>query len=204
MGTYSISIEQALSQGHDRAEVFEFKYGTGILLADGAGSSKQAYLAAEQFISLAKDSLLNQPFSDDPLWLEQIFRQIDIQIAKKCGGNETTGICSVIHNNQILGASVGDSKCWLFNQTYDYELTQLQYRKPLLGTGSAIPVGFGPMELNGSIVVGSDGLFNYISIDNIKAVITQNKTNLTELLINNVRLPSGQLQDDCSVVIYKL
>jgi PPM family protein phosphatase len=204
MGTYSISIEQASLQGQDRAEVFEFKYGTGILLADGAGCGNQADLAAEQFICAARDSIMNLPFTNDFICIEQILRRIDTYINKDNTGNETTGICAIIHNNQILGASVGDSKCWLFNQEFDYELTMHQYRKPLLGSGSVTAVGFGPMEIDGSIVVGSDGLFNYASIEKIKAVMDKKETNLSKRLIDMVRLPSGQLQDDCSVITYKL
>jgi len=55
-------------------------------------------------------------------------------------------------NNSIVGASVGD-------------LTEHQYRKPLLGSGAAIPI-----NLDGTLILGSDGLFKYADFSQISQI----------------------------------
>ena len=46
----------------------------------------------------------------------------------------------------VVGASVGDSACWMVGPTGNVELTQDQYKKRL-GSGRARPAPFGPVDL---------------------------------------------------------
>ena len=204
MSEYSYKVEQSSNRGQDCVSIFEVNDRIIIMLADGAGGYKGAKQVSEKYISLMQEKLNSDSISEDPLVLERIMKNIDIELLRHSNGSETTAIIVIVKDSKVWGASVGDSKCWLFNKEFNYELTANQYRKPLLGSGKAIPVGFGIFELNGFIVVGSDGLFNYTSIDRIKnSLNSETIDNVSDSLINLVRLPSGKLHDDCSVVVYQ-
>jgi len=97
--------------------------------------------------------------------------------------------------------SVGESKCWIFGKGFDHELSLMQYRKPLLVSGEAQAIGF-CMEMIGSIVIGSDGLFDYTSIEKIKYEI-QDKNTTAKNLAMLAKEATGGLQDDVSVVLLK-
>ena len=65
-------------------------------------------------------------------------------------------------------------------------------------------MGFGPLEIDGYLVVGSDGLFSYTYAEKIKEVLADCETDQAGVnLVNLVRLTSGALSDDFSVVIYR-
>jgi serine/threonine protein phosphatase PrpC len=53
----------------------------------------------------------------------------------------------------------------------------------------------------GRVLLGSDGLFKYATVERICALATQRPVaEAAEALANCVRLPSGGLQDDVAVV----
>lgn len=82
------------------------------------------------------------------------------------------------------------------------DLTSEQQRKPLLGTGRATPVGFGPRKLSGRLVVGTDGLFNYVLPDIvIGSTLDVPLEDAASALVDRARLPTGGLQDDIAIVI---
>ena len=145
---------------------------------------------------------MNEPDSD-PIHLEEQLRHIDREMFQSVPGGETTALLIIIRNREVTGVSVGDSKVWVFNRDFDYELTKHQYRKPLLGSSTAVPVGFGPFTRDGILVAGSDGLFNYTDSNKIKETIQQTSfESAAASLIDLVRLKSGKLQDDCTVIMY--
>ena len=83
------------------------------------------------------------------------------------------------------------------------ELTAGQPRKPLLGTGSARPVGFRSGRPGGArFLAGTDGLFNDAPLESIRQVVLE--TDLLRVparLLDLVRLASGALPDDVGVVV---
>ena len=144
------------------------------------------------------DRQFHQPFQNE-IQVALLQQELDLEIQENSVAGETTAIIAMIHNNEIVGASVGDSQCWLFDPEFEYELTNLQSRKPLLGSGKATPIGFGPIVFNDRIVLGTDGLFNYTKMANIKAAL-----NLSAIdIINLAKTKAGTLQDDCSVITCK-
>ena len=85
-------------------------------------------------------------------------------------------------------------------------LTQNQIHKPLLGTGRAVPVKFENMIFSGTLLLTSDGLTKYTSVENIVAVIRQSVIldNCARNLIELVRYPSGTLPDDTTVILCRM
>lgn len=111
---------------------------------------------------------------------------------------QTTGIVAFIDSERVRGASVGDPSAWLIARSGGMtDLTAAQRRKPLLGSGEALPVQFEAEGLG-----KTDGLFKYAPVDRIRALATRRTVaEATNALANCVRLPSGAFYDDVAVVI---
>ncbi|GAB2191633.1 hypothetical protein MAH1_32410 [Sessilibacter sp. MAH1] len=74
----------------------------------------------------------------------------------------------------------------------------MQNLKPLLGSGSTTPIGFGPMDADKSILLGSDGLFKYIKLEEMKLLLST-KTTAKEIA-KLAKQDIGSLQDDVSII----
>lgn len=104
---------------------------------------------------------------------------------------------------RIVRASVGDSSAWVISPAGEItDLTAPQRRRPLLGSGGALPVQF-EADLNGGrLLLASDGLIKHRSMEQICAVATRGSvTEAAEALANCVRLPSGAVQGRLAIVV---
>ncbi|EIJ43269.1 serine/threonine protein phosphatase [Beggiatoa alba B18LD] len=157
---YAIATDSSNIENQDRACVIQRNAETLIIgLADGAGGCSGGAQAA-QFVIDAVQQITNEHPS--------IFLQrLDQQIAQDKTAGETTAIVLQIHKNQLIGASVGDSATWLINGNEVYDLTQQQQRKPLLGSGNATLTAFNHQLTTGFLLIASDGLVKYLSVDTI-------------------------------------
>lgn len=189
----------------DRIAVQHHGSNATIALADGAGGTGSAGpAAASDAVALATAHRGRAPSLDD---LVAQLREIDRAIVAQGHGGMTTLV--VLHaveptaageGVRWVGASVGDSRAWLLGEDGIQDLTQHQVRKPLLGSGDATPIGFSAAVNQRTLVVGSDGLFDYTTRDAIAACIARDGAlacNLAQL----VRLPGGGLADDLSIVV---
>lgn len=85
-----------------------------------------------------------------------------------------------------------------------WDLTRAQERKPLLGSGCAWPVGFGPVPFPRSarLLLASDGLVKYASPERLcETARAPSAERAARSLIECVRLPSGAPPDDVSVIL---
>jgi serine/threonine protein phosphatase PrpC len=83
-------------------------------------------------------------------------------------------------------------------------VTSHQIRKPLLGRGNVKPVGFGPSPFEGRLLVATDGLFKYGKADTLEEITRAAPIRETAWrLVDSVRLPSGNLQDDATVHVFE-
>jgi serine/threonine protein phosphatase PrpC len=167
-----------------------------LVLADGAGGVAGGREAAEELIRSAQAGLSER----DECVAELARLDRLLQHNSSCG--ETTGVLLVIRDGRFFGASVGDSGAWAVHREAAFELTENQHRKPLLGSGVARPVGFGPHYLNDRLLVASDGLHKYVPFTRIKplALLDPLERALDEL-VAAARLPSGALHDDLAIVL---
>ena len=71
-----------------------------------------------------------------------------------------------------------------------------------MGSGRAAPVMFFRQYVDGTLVVGTDGLFNYTTAEQIAQVVRGHEPReAVEQLRALVQLPSGNFSDDVGVVI---
>lgn len=101
----------------------------------------------------------------------------------------------------IAGASVGDSRAVIVKNGTIFELTANQKRKPLIGTGMAEPIGFVCPRLDGLLLLGTDGFFNYAKPNAIHTSISKSDfQTLPRKCMEMVRLPSGDYWDDVGII----
>lgn len=169
-------------------------------LADGAGGVFGGARAAEMFISyfqsvhLAKETLCRE------------FAKLDLGIMRDSLAGDTTGIFLFTIEGDLVGASVGDSEAWFLPDDGEFEdLTEHQYRKPLLGRGEAMAVSFKRRLEAGLLLLASDGLTKYAEFSEVLARLRAGAIEtLAGDLADLARLPSGGLQDDLALVVIRI
>jgi PPM family protein phosphatase len=189
-------VESAGSVGQDRLLVRPFRDGQLLVLADGAGGTSGGADAADAVIAFART--LDAPSETD--W-PSILKDMDRLIAGYTRPGETTAILAYLASDRPVGASVGDSEAWGVSEDQVTDLTGAQRRKPLLGSGRAIPVGFGPAPRTKRVLIASDGLFKYAPADTIRRLSLLPPHEAVRALIDAARMPNGKLQDDVAVIV---
>lgn len=178
----------------DRVEVIVDGDRTLIVVADGAGGTGDGHLAAEM---LLRETRLRYASINESTGWSKFLAQVDFTVTP----GETTAVIVDIHADRILGASVGDSCAWVVDGPNVTDLTRTQVRKPLLGSKSAKPAPFWHGPLEGTLLVGTDGFFNYAKQDQvIRLIATTDFYVIPRACIDLVRLPSGELWDDTAIV----
>jgi serine/threonine protein phosphatase PrpC len=125
-------------------------------------------------------------------------------VAAECG--ESTGVLVGVEANGIFGASVGDSLAWVFCSNKRVQLTQQQERKPMRGTRVSVARAFTESACEGTIVVATDGLWKYTSLELIENHARNGDAvlRLADELCELVRLRSGAFPDDVAVATCRI
>ncbi len=190
----AVVLESAGVGGQDRATVASDADGIVIALADGAGGTGGGDFAAQAVI----DAVAENHASAD---LASLLADLDAD-PRRLGHGQTTAVVLRVTTNQVIGASVGDSGALMIAGEDVVELTSGQQRKPLVGSG-CVPVGFtGTFPAGATLVVASDGLLRYARRADLVRIATAGSIeSAARALLELVRLPSGGLQDDVSIVL---
>lgn len=190
---YAVEIRGVRGAGQDRAAVSEAGDGLVVALADGAGGTGGGDVAAQRII----DAATTATAPDWPALIEALDRDRHL-------GGQSTAVLLAVTRDGVRGASVGDSGAWLVRGDQIVDLTEHQQRKPLVGAGAiATPFACGPLD-GATLIVASDGLFNYAKRADIARLAQQGEVaEAARVLVELVRLPSGALQDDVSVVLIR-
>ncbi len=188
------AIQAYRERSEDRVAVFNDEARTVVVVADGAGGTGAGDVAALAVIREIEAEYSKIHSAKE--WA-LLLRQIDGRI----GDGETTAVVVDVRTMGVAGASVGDSRAVIVRDGTIFELTANQKRKPLMGTGMAEPIGFVCPPLDGLLLVGTDGFFNYAKPSTILEVVAKfDFQSLPRKCIERVRLPSGDFWDDVTVV----
>jgi len=168
-----------------------------LAVADGAGGTGSGAQAAEAALAAFPGGDLA---ALDPAALACHLAAADARVATT--GGETTCVLAVVSGGVVRGASVGDSQAWLVGDDGTVvDLTGGQRRKPLLGSGRAEAVPFGPVPLAGTLLLGSDGLFNYVPRARIVELArAADLDGVPAALVEAARLRDGSLWDDIAII----
>jgi len=190
-----IEIVGRRGRGQDRALARATDTGVLIVLADGAGGTVGGAEAAQTVVDqVAESAAIGSDWS-------LVLAQIDQHRARLRGGQSTAVVISVTPAG-MDGACVGDSGAWIIRGTEVEDLTAQQLRKPLVGAGCVpSPIRSGPLG-DGTLLVASDGLLSYAKPADIARIAGgPDLQAAARALIGLVRLASGQLPDDVSIVL---
>lgn len=193
------AIKVLPASGQDRAIALPTATGYLVAIADGAGGTGGGAAAAEWLIAAVAKRTGGGASTD---WFAALCA-FDDELSTRSSGGQTTGIVAFIDSERVLGASVGDSSAWLISTAGEVtDLTVRQRRKPLLGSGEALPVQFEALRLGGRLLLASDGLFKYTTAERICAIAMRGSVaEAADALAECIRLPSRTLHDDVSVVL---
>ncbi len=198
MFTVCSYLEQQSERGDDRLYVAKVGGSIWFCIADGAGGTGSGDRAGSYIIEAFAELTRIRDFNraED---FESFLRKIDMDLVGERFGGEATAVLGKVENDLVLGASVGDSEAWLINSEYEYQLTNMQHAKPLLGSGNSIPIGFGPMPIDLCLLIGSDGLFKYSKHQDIRSQVLNGSTAAEIAAL--AKTETGKLQDDISVIL---
>jgi PPM family protein phosphatase len=186
-------------KGEDRLLVEHYGARTLAIVADGAGGMGGGAAAAAMACSIAAQRLRTAGTGTAEDWARCLY-EADQAVVRT--GGQCTAVVVEISAGRVVGASVGDSGAWLLTGKAIVDLTENQHRKPLLGSDEALPMGFGPIELSGRLLIATDGLFKYATESDIAQRATALSVNdAVDKLIAGVRLLSGALQDDVAIIL---
>lgn len=172
-----------------------------LAVADGAGGTGgggEASSAAVLFLRQHTELLR------DPSACVSVLLKMDQEIARKPNGGETTCAFAVVADDQIFGASVGDSGVWLIAESKVSNLTQNQVRKPLIGSGNVQPVSFVQLRRREErLLLATDGLLKYAPTERIATICRELAPEFaTKRLIELVRYASGALPPEASLSLW--
>jgi serine/threonine protein phosphatase PrpC len=194
------AIEAGGTELQDRAEVFHSGSSLVVVVADGAGGMSGGAKAATHVVGRIKEVINSGVFV--PANLTDFLANLDREMAAAGTFGETTCVLAVLDKGKIVGASVGDSGAWLISGPEPDDLTAAQIRKPLLGSGRAMPIPFARDQMAGTLLLASDGLLKYTSREAIASVAALSNLNeAAKKLVELVRYPSGALPDDLSLIL---
>ncbi len=191
-------------QSQDRVDVLEHPGGLVVALADGSGGMAGGAEAAETVVQAARDALAGGIETADPTAWCTLLADLDDRISTSPHGGETTGVLLGVDPGGVAGASVGDSEAWLVLDDGFEDLSAFQHAKCRLGTGMAIPAPFSARPWTGTLLVASDGLTKFAPIEALlEAARVADLEAAATRLVDLVRLRSGALQDDVSLVLVR-
>jgi PPM family protein phosphatase len=184
----------------DRAEFFWSDSNLVLVVADGAGGMSGGAEAAQFLVEGVKERIGSTSMNTDGL--NELLTVLDREMVAIGAFGETTGVVVVLSDSGIFGASAGDSGAFVFSKTGLENLTANQIRKPFLGSGRAIPIPFTREQLNGTLLVATDGLLKYTSLEKIAAtILAADFDSAANKLVELVRYQSGALPDDISILL---
>lgn len=189
----SVASVAARSASEDRAIVIDGVGGLVIALADGAGGLGHGARAAEAWI----DAVVAHPRRGE--WI-RLLEELDADPSRR-GPGLTTAISVAVHGDLVGGVCVGDSAAWWITDDAIVDLCEHVPAKPLVGDGCMVYEIESRFD-RGTLLVASDGLVKYAGRDRIADLARgEDLDAATRALIDLVRLPSGKLQDDTSVIL---
>ena len=196
-------VEQSKNGGHVRAILCHYKDSLIIAVADGSGGQGGGGEAADKVIQGVKSALAKgiEP-GDYAAWCALLV-DIDRQIEEDEEAGETTAIVLALSRRYIAGAACGDSRALLFSRTGLIDITKKQNRRPMLGSGGALPVPINERSLVGTLVVATDGLFDYTNAKALEKSVSSEDTvdERAKNIVHSLRLKSGDLPDDVALAL---
>jgi serine/threonine protein phosphatase PrpC len=191
-------------RSQDSVGVYERGDALVVVIADGGGGMHRGEAASRSVVAVVEGAVADPQFAleDVRSWIDLLLAT-DASLATNRAG-ETTGIVVVLGRHGFIGFSIGDSEAWVVATAGVDNLTVGQYTRHRLGSRQATLVLFERPQLDGVLLVATDGLFKYASAPVIAGVVRDGTVaEAAERLLDLVRLRSGKVADDVAVVLVR-
>ena len=133
-----------------------------------------------------------------PTAWRRLFADVDAEL-RSIG--ESTAVVVVLAPGMLVCAAAGDSEAWIV-RAHDVERLTSGSDRARLGSGEANTSSVTRRELDGRLVVATDGLFGHVPERRILEVMRGERFNrIADALVESARLPSGDLCDDIAVLV---
>jgi serine/threonine protein phosphatase PrpC len=183
----------------DRADVFARGEHAVLVVADGTGGAGDGAAAADLALARIRGSVLDDTFDLlAPAAWQRLFGAIDRELVAI---GETTAIAVVLAPGILVCVSAGDSEAWNVRPDAVDRLTT-GTDKARLGSQHANPSTLVQRELEGRLIVASDGLFRHAPDERIIAATRSERIGaIGDVLVESLRLSSGELPDDVAILV---
>ena len=154
----------------DRADVFARGEAAVLVVADGAGGLGRGADASDAALERVKEAVLDPAFEllSPPQWT-RLFTAIDRELVEKASG-ETTLVVVVLVPGALVWVAAGDSEAWIVRSAGYSRLTRLAPRERL-GSGRAKAAADVTRELDGRLLVATDGIFRHVPAREITSIV---------------------------------
>ena len=188
----------AADRSQDRGDIFARGDAAVLAVADGAGGAGDGHRAADALLERVRDATLDPAFDLlAPSRWQELFVSVDHALH---GVGETTAIVVVLAPGVVVCTASGDSEAWIVGR--DVDALTANVDRARLGSRGAKPSSMIGPELEGRLVVASDGLFRHVPRERIVEVVRRERFGaVADALVACARLPSGGLHDDVVVLV---
>ena len=174
-------------------------------LADGqggrGGGAEASRLAVTQCLEAASTYSVRD-LLDTLVWSEML-TEVDAAVEAEADGGWTTLIGLCVTQDQVCGASCGDSAAQLIQGNHSILLTDFQ-QKEAIGSGAAFPIAFeSALPQEWKLLLMSDGVWRYIGHEAIGELSTREQGQSLIFGLRQMQRDhnSGQLPDDFSLIL---
>ncbi len=186
----------------DRVGLLRLPGGLLFVLADGAGGLAGAAEAASGIVLAIDRRFFRASAHPSPEDLSRALTEIDRELAVDPQAGQATAIIGCAMPGRVYGVSAGDSQCWLVSDVGSIPLTAHQPERPFVGSGHLRPHPFTHAFHSGTLLVASDGLFNYLDAGEIiRLAATSIVEDVGPALEGALRRRHGNLPDDLSIIV---
>ena len=190
------ALRPARGQGQDRIGIISNGDAVIVAVADGSGGVSGGAEAAERAIDHVAAFARDHGAASADSWAALIARIDAMNERGQCAL-----VIAAIADGMIVGASAGDCSAWLITSEIK-DLTDGQVRKPLVGSGSAVPVSFRHALDDGTLLLASDGLLKYARREDIARIaLLDDLDEASRCLVKLPELRSGEIPDDIAAVL---
>jgi PPM family protein phosphatase len=204
--TVATAAASSRASSEDRLAVHRVLGGLVIVVADGAGGMSGGAEAAEIVLAKVEQAIKTPGLRFfEPLPWGDLLREADHVVERDPPAGESTAvIVAVSANGLLVGASCGDQEAGVIGSGGHDDLTEDQLRKKRIGSGRAKPELFARPSLRGTLLVATDGLFNYARPSAITGVLRGDDLDVAaRRLVDLVRLPNDGFMDDVALVLVR-
>lgn len=194
------AVEASGGGGEVRAVVVPWRGLRVLVLAEGEpGAAQEVVRQVEGRLGLMSDP-----------WEERQWRllltEVDQALRWSDRGGEAAVAVVAVGRGRAVGAAVGDVEAWWVPLRGEAVLlTRGVVRRPRVGSGRARPVAFGPLEVEGEVVVGNGGLLQGASVVDWSAAVRGREVEeAAEAVLDAARSPSGELRGDAGVLVARV